>query len=77
MTYTVRPSKSTSAVNRNVQGTAWVKSFVQHMLPADFQKVRRYGWMSANSKINFDEVRLLVCYSWCGRSGRPAYMMHR
>ena len=30
------------------------------MLPRGFQKIRHYGWMSANSGIKLDEVKWLV-----------------
>ena len=60
VTYTVRPSKSKSTVTRNVPGKAFVQGFAQHVLPAGFQKIRHYGWMSPNSKIGLDEVKWLV-----------------
>ena len=60
VTYTVRPSKSKSTVTRTVQGKAFVEGFAQHVLPAGFQKIRHYGWMSSNSKIELDEVKWLV-----------------
>ncbi|PNY35287.1 hypothetical protein C2E31_18970 [Rhodopirellula baltica] len=34
--------------------------FAQHILPSRFQKVRHYGWMSANSSIRLDEIQLLI-----------------
>ena len=45
---------------RTVNGTEFVRGFLQHTLPSGFQKIRYYGWMSANSKISMEEVRWLV-----------------
>lgn len=58
--YTVRPSKSRRTITRKVDGVTFVNSFAQHVLPAGFMKIRHYGWMSANSKVNLDEVKWLV-----------------
>ena len=37
-------------------------SFLQHVLLRGFQKVRHYGFLSPNSKIDFEDVRLLVWF---------------
>ena len=60
VTYTVRPSKSNRIKRKTLSGDRFVRSFAQHILPAGFQKIRHYGWMSPNSKISLDEVRWLV-----------------
>lgn len=63
VTYTVRPSKSNHTVTQRVEGPAFVRGFAQHVLPSGFQKIRHYGWMSANSKTRLDEVKWLVWLS--------------
>ncbi len=45
---------------RRVDGHEFVRGFVQHTLPSGFQKIRYYGWMSANSQVSLDEVQWLV-----------------
>ena len=42
---------------------------MQHTLPRGFQKIRHYGWMSANTKTSLEEVRWLAwlflgCVFW-------------
>ena len=60
VTYRYTPTGQRRAVERPVSGEAFVRSFAQHILPRHFQKVRHYGWMSANSKLTFDSLRWLV-----------------
>ena len=55
-----RPSGTREVKERRVAGTEFVRGFVQHTLPPRFQKIRRYGWMSSNSKISLDEVKWLA-----------------
>jgi len=61
VTYTARPSGSSHTVTRRVEGLRFVGGFLQHVLPRRFKKVRYYGWLSANSRIDIEEVRWLVC----------------
>lgn len=61
VTYTVTPSGSSRPVTRRVPGETFVGGFVQHVLPRGFQKIRYYGWMSPNSRIDLEEVRWLAC----------------
>ena len=63
VSYTVTPTKAKRTVERNVEGVKFVEGFAQHILPSGFQKVRHYGWMSSNSSIRRDELRLLVWMS--------------
>jgi len=58
--FSYRPSKSQTFKTRRVKGTEFVRGFVQHTLPPGFQKIRHYGWMSSNSKVDLDEVKWLV-----------------
>jgi hypothetical protein len=60
VTYAYTPSKSKVTKTRSVPGERFVGGFVQHTLPHGFQKIRHYGWMSSNSKIELDETRWLV-----------------
>lgn len=60
VTYHYQPSGSKSVKMRTVSGDDFVAGFAQHILPKGFQKVRHYGWMSNNSKIAWEEVRMLV-----------------
>lgn len=60
VTYRYTPTGQRRAVERPVSGEVFVRSFAQHILPRHFQKVRHYGWMSANSKLSFDSLRWLV-----------------
>lgn len=63
VTYRITPSKSRSSKTRTVSGQEFVRSFVQHTLPRGFQKVRHYGWMSANSRIKLGALRWMVWLS--------------
>ena len=60
VTYRYTPSGEKKTVMRTVAGTEFVRGFVQHILPPRFQKIRYYGWMSPNSRIDLDEVRWLL-----------------
>ena len=57
--YRIRRKKN-RLQTKTVAGETFVESFLQHVLPAGFMKIRHYGWMSANSRISIDEVKWLV-----------------
>ena len=38
----------------------FLRRFLQHVLPAGFQKVRHYGFLSPNSALSIDTVRWLI-----------------
>ncbi len=57
--YTIR-RKTNQRETKRVDGEVFVKNFLQHVLPKGFQKIRHYGWMSSNSKVSLEEIRLLV-----------------
>lgn len=59
VTYRIR-RKGNRVETKTVPGETFVESFVQHVLPTGFMKIRHYGWMSAASKISNDEVKWLV-----------------
>ncbi len=63
--YTVKPSGKQHSVSRRAAGEQFVRSFVQHILPRGFQKVRYFGWMSQNCKVQLANVRWLV-WLWKG-----------
>ncbi len=65
VTYKVKPSGKERWVTRHANGEQFVRSFVQHVLPRGFQKIRYYGWMSPNCKLQLADVRWLVCL-WRG-----------
>ena len=49
----------------SLSGEPFVRSFAQHILPRGFQKVRYYGFMSPNSKLQLADARWLV-WLWRG-----------
>lgn len=59
VTYSIR-RKSNRTETKRVDGEAFVESFLQHVLPKGFQKIRHYGWMSSNCKVSLEEVKWLV-----------------
>ncbi len=60
VTFRVTPSGEKRSKTRRVVGQEFVRGFVQHVLPRGFQKIRYYGWMSPNSRVDLDMVRWLV-----------------
>jgi hypothetical protein len=71
--YRVKPSGKNYWVKRQASGQQFVASFVQHILPSGFQKVRYYGWMSPNCKLQLESIRWLVWLYlgwtyWLGRA---------
>ena len=65
VTYQVQPSGTKRWRTRHADGEQFVRSFVQHILPRGFQKIRYYGWMSPNCKLQLADVRWLV-WLWKG-----------
>ena len=67
VTYRVTPSGSRESYSRPVSGNEFVRSFLQHTLPRNFQRLRYYGFASPNSKLQFAWVRMLVWFylGWC------------
>jgi hypothetical protein len=49
-------------VTRDVTGEAFTRSFLQHVLPSRFQKVRHCGFWGSNCRTNFELVRMLVWF---------------
>jgi hypothetical protein len=67
VTYHFTPTGSPAPVTRTVPGNEFVRGFLQHVLPRNFQRLRYYGFASPNSKLSFDWVRMLVWFhlGWC------------
>ena len=65
VTYRVQPSGRRDWVKRHATGEQFVRGFSQHILPPGFQKVRYYGFMSPNCKLQLESVRWLV-WLWRG-----------
>jgi len=63
--YKVKPSGETTYQMRRLGGESFVRAFAQHILPPGFKKVRYYGLMSPNSKLQLADARWLVCL-WLG-----------
>jgi Putative transposase/Transposase zinc-binding domain len=60
VTYSYRKSGSNRWRKMTVDGSEFVRRFLQHALPTGFQKVRHYGFLSANSRVSLDLVRWLI-----------------
>ena len=63
--YRVKPSGKATSVTRRLDGDSFVRAFTQHILPAGFRKVRYYGFMSPNCKMQLADARWLV-WLWLG-----------
>ena len=61
----VKPSGKQQCETRQLSGEAFVGSFAQHILPSKLQKIRYYGFMSPNSRLQLEDVRWLV-WLWKG-----------
>ncbi len=60
VTFRVKPTGKNQWVTRHATGNEFVAAFAQHILPSRFQKIRYYGWMSPNCKIQMANVRWLA-----------------
>jgi hypothetical protein len=67
VSYRVKPSGQQIHKTRWLEGEAFVRAFAQHILPPGLQKVRYYGFMSPNCKLQLANVRWLV-WLWRGYS---------
>ena len=65
VTYLVKPSGKSRYRTAHLDGESFVRAFAQHILPPGFQKVRYYGFLSANNKFALARVRWLV-WLWRG-----------
>jgi hypothetical protein len=67
VTYKVKPTGEDRYRARTVSGQEFVRGFLQHTLPRNFQRLRYYGFASSNSKLQFAWVQMLVWFylGWC------------
>ncbi|MEM7313795.1 MAG: transposase [Planctomycetota bacterium] len=63
--YRVKPSGERRYQPRRLDGETFVRCFAQHILPPGFRKVRYYGFMSHNSKVQLTDARWLA-WLWRG-----------
>jgi len=65
--YRYTPSGTKTSKRRRVTGEEFVRGFLQHTLPPNLQRIRCYGFLSPNSSLKFDRVRMLVWFylGWC------------
>src|SRR5262245_18020523 len=60
VTFTYRRSGSNRPRKMTLDATEFIRRFLQHVLPAGFQKVRHYGFLSPHSGLALEAVRWLV-----------------
>src|SRR5512147_429056 len=60
VTFTYRRVGSNRPRKMTLDAMEFIRRFLQHVLPAGFQKVRHYGFLSPNSSIALEAVRWLV-----------------
>ena len=60
VTFSYRKSGSNRWRQMTLTAMEFIRRFLQHVLPSGFQKVRHYGFLSANSRPSIQAVRWLV-----------------
>ena len=60
VTFSYRRSGSNRWRKMTVDALEFIRRFLQHVLPAGFQKVRHFGFLSANSRVSPEMVLWLV-----------------
>ena len=60
--YRYTPSGTKKSLHRTVSGQEFVRGFLQHTLPSNFQRVRYYGFLSQNSQLTIGWVQMLVWF---------------
>ena len=65
VTYRVKPSGEKHFQPRHLDGEAFVRSFAQHILPPGFRKIRYYGFLSPNCKLQLAQARWMA-WMWRG-----------
>jgi hypothetical protein len=76
VTFSYRKSGSNRWRKMTVEGSEFVRRFLQHVLPTGFPKVRHYGFLSPNSKVSLTLVRWLIAlcqglvFVLCGEQAR-------
>jgi len=80
VTFSYRKSGSNRWRKMTVEGSEFVRRFLQHVLPTGFQKVRHYGFLSPNTKVSLILVRWLIAlcqglvFTLCGDQPQPRPM---
>jgi Putative transposase len=60
VTFAYRRVGSNRSRKMTLEAREFIRRFLQHVLPAGFQKVRHYGFFSPNSGTTLEAVRWLV-----------------
>jgi Putative transposase/Transposase zinc-binding domain len=60
VTFTYRRVGSNRPRTMTLEAMEFLRRFLQHVLPAGFQKVRHYGFLSPNSATSIEAVRWLI-----------------
>lgn len=60
VTFSYRKSGTNRWRKMTLAAHEFIRRFLQHVLPAGFQKVRHYGFLAAGRKVSIDAVRWLV-----------------
>lgn len=60
VTFSYRKSGTKHWRKMTLEPHEFIRRFLQHVLPAGFQKVRHYGFLAAGRKVSLDAVRWLV-----------------
>ena len=60
MTFAYRRVGSNRPRKMTLEAMEFLRRFLQHVLPAGFQKVRHYGFLSPNSATSIEAVRWLI-----------------
>ena len=60
VTFTYRPSGTSSYKPMRVSAEEFIRRFLQHVLPSGFQKVRHFGFAHPRAKTNWEWLSMLV-----------------
>jgi hypothetical protein len=60
VTFTYRRVGSNRPRKMTLDAMEFLRRYLQHVLPAGFQKVRHYGFLSSSSRISIEAVRWLI-----------------
>ncbi len=60
VTFSYRKSGTSHWRKMTLDALEFIRRFLQHVLPRGFQKVRSYGFLSANGRLSVEAVRWLV-----------------
>ena len=60
VTFSYRESKTNTERSVTLTGEAFLRRFLQHVLPKGFRRIRTYGWLSPAAKQRFENVRTLL-----------------